>query len=148
MGTTPRAPRRVVITGYGAVTNLGRDARTTWEGMREGRSGVVSLRPEAAFEGVDLSEWTVRIGGQILGWTPDSFMEFREAKRLDRCTLLGVGAAVEAVANSGWAPGQTDPTRCGVIIGSGIGGIRTIEEGLDVLRTRGPSRISPFTVPA
>ena len=139
--------RRVVVTGMGAITNLGHNARDTWAAMREGRSGIGPIVPEAAFEGVDLAEWTVKIGGQVRGWSPDALLDHREAKRLDRCTLLGLGAAVEAVEHSGWQPGTTDPTRCGVVVGSGIGGIRTIEEGLDVLRTRGPSRISPFTVP-
>ncbi|GJM19183.1 MAG: 3-oxoacyl-[acyl-carrier-protein] synthase 2 [Phycisphaeraceae bacterium] len=145
MGT--KTPNRVVVTGYGAITNLGHDAASTWAGMRAGESGIRPIEAVDAFEGTDLSEWPVRIGGQVLGWTPDAFLEFREAKRLDRCTLLGLGAAVEAVAHSGWNPGETDPTRCGVIVGSGIGGIRTIEEGLHTLNTRGPTRISPFTVP-
>ncbi|MEQ8770369.1 MAG: beta-ketoacyl-ACP synthase II [Phycisphaerales bacterium] len=139
--------RRVVITGYGAVTNLGHDAPSTWAGMRAGESGIRPIESVDAFEGEDLSEWPVRIGGQVLGWSTDHFLDKREAKRLDRCTLLGMGAAVEAVQHSGWNPGDTDPTRCGVIVGSGIGGIRTIEEGLHTLSTRGPTRISPFTVP-
>ncbi len=139
--------RRVVITGFGAVTNLGHDAPATWAGMRAGDSGIRPIEAVNAFEGEDLSTWPVRIGGQVLGWSTDHFLDKREAKRLDRCTLLGMGAAVEAVEHSGWNPGETDPTRCGVIVGSGIGGIRTIEEGLHTLSTRGPTRISPFTVP-
>ncbi len=145
MSQTPN--RRVVVTGFGAITNLGHDAASTWAAMRAGQSGIRAIEAVDAFEGENLAEWPVRIGGQVLGWSSDGFLDKREAKRLDRCTLLGLGAAVEAVAHSGWQPGQTDPTRCGVIVGSGIGGIRTIEEGLETLKSRGPTRISPFTVP-
>ena len=136
---------RVVITGMGAVTNLGTDARSTWAGMREGRSGISKIEGEdfAAHE----SKWTVRIGGQIKNWTPGGFIEPREVKRLDRFALLGMAAANEAVLDSGINFGSEDPERCGVIVGSGIGGIRTIEEGCGVMFAKGPDRLSPFTVP-
>ncbi len=137
--------RRVVITGYGALTCLGQDAKSTWEGMRSGTSGIARLTPEpfAVFK----DTWTVRIGGEIKNLETDRFLEKREAKRLDRCTLLGIGAAVEAVAHSGIQFDAIDREHAGVVIGSGIGGISTIEEGVHTLASRGPDRISPFTVP-
>lgn len=135
--------RRVVITGYGALTDLGLTAPDTWNAMREGRSGVrsIDLPNFDNFEG-----WTVRIAGQVRDWTCD-FLEHREAKRIDRCTLLGMGAAEEAVRDSGLDFTSGDPTRRGIVIGSGIGGIQTIEDGVVVLHSKGPSRLSPFTVP-
>lgn len=135
--------RRVVVTGYGALTDLALNAPDTWAAMRDGRSGIkpIDLANFNDFEG-----WAVRIAGQVRDWTPD-FLEHREAKRVDRCTLLGMGAAEEAVRRSGFDFKSGDPTRHGIVIGSGIGGIQTIEDGVVILHSRGPSRLSPFTVP-
>ena len=136
---------RVVITGMGAVTNLGLDAATTWAGMREGRSGISRI------EGDDFAahdaKWTVRVGGQIKNFVPGAFIDAREARRIDRFALLGMTAAHEAVTHSGIEFAKENPERCGVVVGSGIGGIRTIEEGCGVMFAKGPDRLSPFTVP-
>jgi 3-oxoacyl-[acyl-carrier-protein] synthase II len=136
---------RVVITGLGAVTNLGVDARTTWEAMREGRSGISRIEGEefAAYDG----RWTVRIAGQIKSFDPSKYLNPREAKRLDRFAVLGIHAAAEAVESSGLDLGRENPDRCGVVIGSGVGGIKTIEDGVYVMQDKGPDRLSPFTVP-
>lgn len=141
-----RHPHRVVITGMGAVTNLGHTARATWDAMREGRSGVglIELPEFARYEG----KWTVRIAGQIKGWTPPADMlDHREAKRMDRFAQFGVVAGVQAVRDSGIDFAKENPERCGVVIGSGVGGITTIEDGVGILHERGPDRLSPFTVP-
>jgi 3-oxoacyl-[acyl-carrier-protein] synthase II len=144
MPAQPRSDRRVVITGMGAVTNLAPSAPGTWEAMREGRSGVSPIVGEE----FDRHEgWSVRIAGQVKGWDPASVLDPREARRLDRVTHLGLGAAVEAINHSGIDFASFPHERAGVVIGSGIGGIETIEEGMEVLRTRGPSRMSPLTVP-
>jgi 3-oxoacyl-[acyl-carrier-protein] synthase II len=87
--------RRVVITGYGAVTCLGQDAKSTWEAMRSGTSGIARLKPEP-FD-VFKDTWTVRIGGEIKDSKPTASSSSAKPSRLDRCTLLGLGAAVEAV---------------------------------------------------
>jgi 3-oxoacyl-[acyl-carrier-protein] synthase II len=113
--------------------------------MREGRSGV--SRIEGELFGRYKDTWTVRIAGQIKAFDPSSRIEHREAKRLDRFTQLGVCAAAEAVERSGLNFANENPDRCGVVVGSGIGGIITIEEGLIVMEDRGPDRLSPFTVP-
>ena len=136
---------RIVITGFGAVTNLGLDAAETWSAMREGRTGITSIQGDdfAAYE----DNWSVKIGGQVHGFDPTATIDPREAKRLDRCTQLGMAAASEAVSHSGIDFAAEDGDRCGVIIGSGIGGISTIEEGVTILLKRGPHRLSPFTVP-
>jgi 3-oxoacyl-[acyl-carrier-protein] synthase II len=93
------------------------------------------------------AKWSVRIGGRIRDWSAAAVLDPREAKRLDRCTQLGVAAADEAVRNAGIDFSKEEGDRCGVITGSGIGGISTIEEGMHVLLDRGPDRLSPFTVP-
>ncbi len=136
---------RIVITGLGAITNLGLDAPSTWSGMREGRSGISHIESDLFARYKDT--WAVRIAGQIKSFDPAKRIEFREAKRLDRFTQLGVSAAAEAVESSGIDFARENSERCGVVIGSGIGGIITIEEGLTVMEERGPDRLSPFTVP-
>ncbi|MFZ4575244.1 MAG: beta-ketoacyl-ACP synthase II [Phycisphaerales bacterium] len=137
---------RVVITGCGAITNLGLSAPATWQGMREGRSGISSIEGEE-FTRCDPALWDVTIGGQVKGWDPCSVLDPREAKRLDRFSQLGLGAADEAVRHSGVDLSKEDPERCGVVVGSGVGGISTIENGVLALKDRGPHRINPFTVP-
>ena len=137
--------RRVVITGMGAVTNLGMDASTTWDGMVSGRSGISRIRGEEFNTWMD--RWTVLIAGQIHTFDPTARLDVREARRLDRCAQLGLPAAIEAVEHSGIDFSKCDPERCGVVIGSGIGGIKTIEDGVHLLAAKGPDRLSPFTVP-
>ena len=136
---------RVVITGFGAVTCLANNAAGTWEAMRNARSGVATIDP-AILEGFK-DTWTSRIVGQVRDLDIESFMEKREAKRLDRCTVLGMGAAAEAVNHAAIDFEAEDPARCGVVIGSGVGGIDTIERAAHTTRDRGPDRLSPFTVP-
>lgn len=137
--------RRVVVTGIGAVTNLGLDATSTWDAMVQGRSGASLIRGEI-FERWG-SDWTVRIGGQIHDFEPTPIIDARDVKKLDRVAHLGISAAVEAVRQSGIDFSKEDPERCGVVIGSGVGGIETIEMGKGLLDEKGPRRLSPFTVP-
>lgn len=133
------------MTGLGAVTNLGHDAPSTWAAMRAGTSGVTRLEGEDfdLYEG----KWTVSAAGQIKNWSSDPVIDKREARRLDRATLLGLVAADEAVRRSGVDFAKEDPERCGAVVGSGIGGISAIEDGVVTLTQRGPDRINPFTVP-
>lgn len=138
--------QRVVITGFGALTNLGLNAQASWEGMREGRSGISSIEGEE-FARYGPDNWAVSIGGQVKGWDPNTVLDPREAKRLDRFAQLGLGAADEAMRHSGIDLSKEDPERCGVVVGSGVGGISTIEMGVVALKDRGPHRINPFTVP-
>ncbi|HAC09808.1 MAG TPA: beta-ketoacyl-[acyl-carrier-protein] synthase II, partial [Phycisphaerales bacterium] len=134
--------RRVVVTGLGAVTDLGTDVASTWEGMLSGRSGV---GPITAFEQDD--EWTTRFAGEVSDFDPSKIVDVREAKRMDRASLLGLVAAEEAANDCGIDFATGDPDRRGVAIGSGIGGIITIEVGLLKLERTSPKKISPFTVP-
>ncbi|MBO6512714.1 MAG: beta-ketoacyl-ACP synthase II [Phycisphaerales bacterium] len=141
---TSTTRHRVVITGFGALTNIGHNAADTWDAMKSGRSGISTIDSKdfSKYDG-----WTVTIGGSIKDWTPDPVVEGREAKRMDRVSLLGLFAAQEAVDHCGFDFASGDPERQGIVMGSGIGGISTIEDSVKVLENKGPSRISPFTVP-
>jgi 3-oxoacyl-[acyl-carrier-protein] synthase II len=140
-------PERIVITGMGAVTNLGHDAASTWRAMREGRNGITAVEGEEFAR--HAGHWDVTFGGQVKNWDAavSAGIEPKEARRIDRFALLGMGAAREALQHSGLALDSMDRERIGVVVGSGVGGIRTIEEGCYTLIQRGPERISPFTVP-
>jgi 3-oxoacyl-[acyl-carrier-protein] synthase II len=129
----------------GALTNLGRNAPDTWAAMRAGTSGISVIEDEdfSRYSG----DWAVRIAGQIRNLDWSGFLDERDARRLDRCTVIGMGAAHEAVRDSRVDFAAEDPVRCGVVMGSGIGGIKTIEEGMIALSTKGAGRVSPFTVP-
>jgi len=134
--------RRVVLTGLGIISNLGHDVASTWKGLIEGRSGV---RPITAFE--QDARWATRIAGEVQDWNPADRLEHGEIKKMDRFSQLGTWAAIEAMEDSGLDWEQGDPYRHGVVIGSGVGGIQTIEYYSGVLRDKGPNRLSPFTVP-
>ena len=136
----------MVITGLGAVTNIGHDAASSWDAMVEGRSGITLIN-DPAFAAWPAESWAVKIAGSIQDWDPTTRLDRREVKRLDRFAVLGISAGIEAVEHSGIDFSKEDPTRCGAIVGSGVGGIQTIEAGVHVLRDKGPDRLSPFTVP-
>ncbi len=147
MPTPPHfnANRRIVITGMGAITNLGPSAEATWAGMREGRSGITPLEGDefTRYPG----KWEVGFAGQVKNFDPAPLIDPREAKRMDRFAHFGLYAADQAIKHSGIDFSKEDPERCGTVIGSGIGGIKTIEDQLWVLRDKGPDRLTPFTVP-
>ena len=134
--------RRVVITGLGAVTDIGVDVPSMWQSMKEGRSGISTI---TCFDQDEA--WSVLIAGEVRNWDPTRVVDHRESKRIDRFCLLGICAADEAARDSGIDFDAGDPYRRGVVIGSGIGGILTIEEGHGKLLQGGPRKISPFTVP-
>ncbi|MBC8201218.1 MAG: beta-ketoacyl-ACP synthase II [Planctomycetes bacterium] len=134
--------RRVVVTGLGAISNLGHDVATTWAGLLEGRSGI---GPITAFEQDD--QWTARIAGEVKEWDPATKLDRAEMKKTDRFAQFGLWAAIEAMENSGLNWEEGDSYSRGVVIGSGVGGIQTIEHFSGVLREKGPRRLSPFTVP-
>ena len=135
--------RRVVVTGIGAVSNLGCSAAKTWEAMKAGRSGISPLRTFPQNE-----DWTVRFAGEIHDFDPSHVVDGREQKRIDRVALFAMAAAHEAVQDSGLdLKNAPDPYRNGTIIGSGIGGVLTMEEGHLKLLQTGPRRVSPFVVP-
>jgi len=139
----PRPPtgRRVVVTGFGCVSPLGVTADETWSAAIAGRSGV---GPNQRF---DTSEFSVKIAAQA----PDDFeigdLPAKEARRLDRFTLLALAAAREALQDANLDPASAQSERFGVAIGSGIGGLGTLSNSIEMLIKSGPRRVSPFTIP-
>jgi 3-oxoacyl-[acyl-carrier-protein] synthase II len=134
--------RRVVVTGFGCLTPVGNDVTTTWRSLLAGTSGA---GPITKF---DATTFPVRFAAEVKGFDPVLFMDRKEAKRADAYTQYAVAAAVQAMQDAGFAEGNGyDPERTGVIIGSGIGGLRSFEEQHDVYKARGPSKISPFFIP-
>jgi 3-oxoacyl-[acyl-carrier-protein] synthase II len=134
--------RRVVVTGLGAITPVGNDVATTWRALVEGKSGAA---PITRF---DASGFPVRFACEVKGFDPFAYMDRKEAKRADPFTQYAVSCAVQAMQDAGLANGaKYDPDRTGVIMGSGIGGLKTFEEQHDVFRERGPNRISAFFIP-
>lgn len=133
--------RRVAITGLGAVTSLSCKVDDLWKRVLRGESGIRSIR------GFDMSRFRVRFGGEICDWNPDGYIEPREAKRLDRFTQFALVAAIDAVKDAGLDFSREDPNRCGVILGSGIGGLYEIEVQHTRLLEKGPDKVSAFTIP-
>lgn len=133
--------RRVVITGLGAVTPLGNDVDTFWSNLVAGKSGISGI------EEMDVSEYPVKFGGVVRNFEPEKYIDRREVRRLDRFVQFAVGAASDALTDSGVQITADNQDRIGVMIGSGIGGIHTLLENYRVLMERGPKRVSPFVVP-
>jgi 3-oxoacyl-[acyl-carrier-protein] synthase II len=134
--------RRVAITGLGAVSPLGVGAEQSWKALVSGESGAGQVSR------FDVSDFSTKIACEVKDFDPTDFMEQRDARRSDRFTQFAVASAVEAVEGAGWGSSVPfDPARAGVVIGSGIGGIETLEAQHRVLLERGPSKMSPFTVP-
>lgn len=144
--TTPARNERVVITGIGALTPIGNDAPTCWDAMVRGTSGIRTVVGED-FAKWPPEKWSVTIAGQLKDFDEATLIDKREARRLDRFAILGITAGIQAVKASGIDFTKEDPERCGIVVGSGVGGIQTIEQGVILMGERGPDRLSPFTVP-
>ena len=132
---------RVVITGMGAVSPLGCTVNETWNNLIEGQSGI---GPISLF---DTTGFDVRIAGEAKDFNPEELLSPREAKRLDRFCQFALVASREAIRDADLTIDESNATEVGVLIGSGIGGIITLSEQIEVLRTKGPHRVSPFPIP-
>ena len=132
---------RVVVTGIGAVTPLGLNIDTTWEGLIAGKSGIDYITQ------FDTNGFETRIAAEVKGFEPTDFLGRKEARRMDRFSQLAVVAATQAVEDAKLeiSDGIRDDT--GVLVGSGIGGLMTLSEQLSILIERGPDKVSPFLVP-
>jgi 3-oxoacyl-[acyl-carrier-protein] synthase II len=133
--------RRVVVTGIGAVTSLACKVDDMWQKILRGQSGIHALRV------FDTSAHKVKFGGDIYDWTVEGYVDRKEEKRLDRFTQFALVAGIDAVNDSGINFSKLDPFRCGVILGSGIGGLTEIEAQHERLLTKGPDKVSAFTIP-
>jgi 3-oxoacyl-[acyl-carrier-protein] synthase II len=135
--------RRVVVTGLGSVNPLGIGVEAFWKAARDGVSGI---GPITAF---DASALPVRFAGEVADFDPEDYLPKREARRMDRYDQFFYAAASEALADSGlsFAADSPEAARAGVVVGSGIGGVIAFQDAMDVLRQRGPDRMSPFAIP-
>jgi 3-oxoacyl-[acyl-carrier-protein] synthase II len=133
--------KRVVVTGVGLVTPIGIGKDAFWDSLKSGRSGVRAITL------LDTSAYPCRIAGEVTDWVPENYIDKKRAKRMDRFTQFALAAAKAAVADSGLDPAKENPERCGVIVGSGIGGLMTIEAEYKTLLEKGPKRVSPFLIP-
>ncbi len=133
--------RRVVITGLGAVTPIGNDVKSFWEGIKAGKCGIDKVTH------FDASELKTQIAGEVKDFDPSVCIEKKDARKMDRYTQFAVVAATEALEDAKIDMEQEDPWRVGVITGSGIGGIDTLVEQHNALLNKGPGRVSPFFIP-
>ncbi|WP_238919126.1 beta-ketoacyl-ACP synthase II [Clostridium sp. YIM B02555] len=133
--------RRVVITAMGAVTALGVGADKLWDSIRSGKSGV------SLIERVDVSDMPTKVASEVKDFDPSDFIDKKEIKRMDRFSQFAVVAAQLAMDQSQLNLDKVNKERIGVIIGSGIGGIETLESQYEQLSEKGPRRVSPFLVP-
>jgi 3-oxoacyl-[acyl-carrier-protein] synthase II len=133
--------RNVVVTGLGAITPLGNSVPELWEGLVAGRNGI------SAITRFDPSRLDTRIAGEVKNFDVTKYVDAREARRTDLFTQYALAAAHQAIVDSGLDGDMPDPERAGVIIGTGIGGILTLEAQHRVMLEKGPGRVSPFFIP-
>jgi 3-oxoacyl-[acyl-carrier-protein] synthase II len=133
--------KRVVVTGMGAITPLGNTVTEYWQGLLEGRSGIGSITL------FDASRHACQIAGEVKGFDPSDYLDRKEVKRTDRFAQFGICASKLAVADAKFEINDLNAAQVGVVIGSGIGGIKVLEDQQDIYLTRGPDRNSPFMIP-
>jgi len=128
----------VVVTGIGAMTPLGLDMEETWEGLLAGRSGIARIE---AFDAADLPS---KVAGELKGFEASDYIEYKEARRMARCSQVALATAKQAVADAGLAVPLEAEERVGTLIGSGVGGYERAIEGVDTYREKGLRRVNPF----
>ena len=133
--------QRVVVTGLGAITPIGNDVSSYWEGLSTARNGVAGITL------FDASRHACRFAAEVKNFDPSGWLELKESKRWDRFCQFGVIAAKQAVAHAGLIIDESNQHRVGTAIGSGVGGLLMMETQAHVLKDRGPDRVSPFCVP-
>ncbi len=133
--------KRVVVTGLGAVTPIGNNVESFWNGIKSGKCGIDKVTH------FDASAFKTQIAGEVKDFDPTDYIEKKEARKMDRYTQFAFAAASEAVKDAGLNMEEEDEWRVGVITGSGIGGINTLEEQHNALLEKGPGRVSPFFIP-
>ncbi|ALF52635.1 3-oxoacyl-ACP synthase [Nostoc piscinale CENA21] len=133
--------KRVVVTGVGAITPIGNTSAEYWEGLVNGRNGIDYITH------FDASSHDCRIAGEVKNFDPHEYLERKEVKRMDRFSQFGVSAAKQALADANLVINELNAEQIGVIIGSGVGGIKVLEDQQTVYLNRGPDRCSPFMIP-
>lgn len=133
--------KRVVVTGLGAITPIGNNLAEYWESLLSGRSGI---GPITLF---DASRHDCRIAGEVKGFNPHDYLDRKEAKRMDRFAQFAIGASKQALLDAQFVINELNAEQVGVIIGTGIGGLKVLEDQQEIYLTRGPDRCSPFMIP-
>jgi 3-oxoacyl-[acyl-carrier-protein] synthase II len=133
--------KRVVITGIGAVTPVGSGKKAYWEGLTSGASGIGRITL------FDTEGFDVKIGGEVTGFDPGDYVDRKESRRMDRFAQFAVAGALQAIEDARLEINEHNATRVGVLIGSGIGGLQSLEDQIRVLIEKGPNRVSPFVIP-
>ena len=133
--------RRVVVTGLGAVTSLSCQVEDLWKRVLQGESGIHTLTV------FDTTRFKVKFGGDVTDWNTEAYLPAKDAKRLDRFSQFALVAGIDAVRDSGLDFAREEAFRCGVILGSGIGGLNEIETQMQRLLEKGPEKVSAFTIP-
>jgi len=133
--------RKVVITGMGVVSPIGSTLQKFWDSLQNGRSGIATI------EGFDITDFSAKIAGEVKDFDANDFIPRKEQRRMDRFCHFAIAAAKMAMDEANFDRDVEDPTRMGAIVGSGIGGLGTLEEQHTKLMNRGPSRCSPFMIP-
>ena len=133
--------KRVVVTGLGAITPIGNTCNEYWQGLMAGRNGIVPITH------FDPSQHACRIAGQVKGFDPHDYLERKEAKRMDRFAQFAIAASKQALADGQLAIDALNADEIAVVIGTGVGGIKVMEDQQEVYLTKGPGRCSPFMVP-
>lgn len=139
--------RRVVITGLGLVTPLGNDVKSTWENILKGKSGIATIE-EFDVPGPAVEEFKVQFAGQVKNFDPTLYIPKKDLKKFDPFIYYGVGAADQAIKDSGLNIDEEDAFKVGVAVGAGIGGLTTLEGTRNLIDTKGLKRVSPFCIPA
>ena len=132
--------KRCVITGLGAVTPLGNTVDSFWDGIKNGVCGIDYIKK------FDISEFKVKIAAEVKDFNPELYMSKKDVKRNDLFAIYGMAAGVQAFEDSGIDMEKEDADRVGVIVGSGVGGLMTMEEQVRRMDAKGPSRVSPMFI--
>ncbi|MBR3881387.1 MAG: beta-ketoacyl-[Mailhella sp.] len=133
--------KRIVITGLSAITPLGNDVETSWEALLAGKSGI---GPITLFDSTD---YPTHIAGEVKDFKPEEYIPAKECRKMDRFSQFAVCAAIDLVKSSGLVIDENNAHRVGVVLGVGLGGLKTLEDFHEKLRTAGPRRVSPFYIP-
>ena len=138
---TNRQNRRVVITGLGAITPIGNNLADYWDGLLQGRNGVGSITL------FDASQHSCQFAAEVKNFEPYQYLDKKDAKRMDRFAQFGVCASKQAIADAKFEINELNADQVGVLIGTGVGGLRVMETQNENLLTKGPRKVSPFTIP-
>ena len=133
--------KRVVITGLGAITPIGKNVEEFWEGIKTNKCGIAPITE------FNTEKFKVKLAGEVKNYNPEEYFDKRSCKRLDKFSQFAIIASKEAMKDSGITPENTDMNRVGVVISSGIGGLTTIEKENEHYIEKGPDRVSPMYIP-